>query len=206
MEHSSGAGNIHVGGSVGAYAQGNTYGVAVGITGGYAYVGGDVVAISTTSAAVKTFGFYGNVSGDVGAHIVGNVVAEGVDGTTVGVGALSTGGNVTLYVGGDIYAGSTHGVAAGAIAESVNGSITVEGNVIARGYDIRAIGVEVANRRRRHPCRRRRGRLFTTSNAYGVVLAGTGGYAYVGGNLVAISTTNVATKTFGLYGNVSGDI
>ena len=101
-----------------------------------------MVAISTTSAATKTDGFYGNVSGDIGAHIVGNVVAEGVDGTTVGmVGALSTAGNVdALRRRGHLLLDlHDHGSRRGhrlRQRRSVTGTrnITVEGDVIARGY------------------------------------------------------------------------
>ena len=112
--------SVHIGGNASALASGNAIAVQVGGADGYAYVGGNVTAVSTGTGNAE--GFYGNATGDVGAHIVGNVYAKAVSGTAFGVAGISSGGNVTLYVGGDVYAGSTQGVAGGAIAEGLAGS------------------------------------------------------------------------------------
>ena len=201
---SVGDNTVHIGGNVSVTAAGNAFGVAVGGIDGYAYVGGNVTAISTTSGGTKTDGFYGNATGDIGAHIVGSVYAKGVDGITIGVGGLSTAGNVTLYVGGDVYAGSTHGTAAGVIGEiqlrEHHGQRQCDRARLYRG------GRRGSGWRRQCSYRRQRGLAYAQGNTYGVVVGSTGGYAYVGGNVVAISTTSAATKTDGFYGNATGDI
>ena len=191
---SYGNGTVHIGGDVGAYSKtGNAYGVGIVGTSGYAYVGGNITVISgNTTAGAKSAGFYGNVTGDVSGHIDGSVSAMGANGTTFGVAGISTGGgDVTLYVGGDVYAKSATGGAGGAIAEGLGGTadITVGGNIVVHGYT-EAIGAEVYGSGNIHiggdvgasTAERRRLRRGDR--------AATGGYAYVGGNVVAISSVS----------------
>ncbi|HWE45059.1 MAG TPA: hypothetical protein VG407_03440, partial [Caulobacteraceae bacterium] len=200
-----GYGNIHIGGDVGAYASdGNATGVTIQTGGGYAFVGGNVVAI-TGGSSYNAEGFYGNVTGDISAHIDGNVYAKATDGLAVGVLAQSTAGNVTLYVGGDIYAKSATGEAAGAVGGGAGGyaNVTVEGNIVARG-DSLAIGAGVAGYGNIH-VGGDVGAYASDGNATGVTIQGGGGYAYVHGNVAAI-TGGSGYNAEGFYGNVTGDV